>query len=781
MISYLRLKNFLRHEDTELRFEPEHQLIAVAGNNGSGKSALFDSVVWALYGEAPKNRKIDELVRWGAELEGMEVELEFTLGDAHAASTVYRVLRRRDGVKSSAVLSLQGAPVVEGAKAVTEEITKVLGMDVAGFRVAFVAEQDELDGLASLRPSERARMLSRLLRLDAVEAARHKAREIYNRERKVVHALGHDLDLDEVARQVEEATAERDLYDSQTNEAREAIAKIDERAAELDPVRQRYQAAVTERTRAETTLGGLQEDLARVQAKHGRVEVPEAPDGAAEDPDEVARRLQQLEVALAKAESANQLANQRTQAIKEADEASDRIVELREERAELVSGGDLDGRLQSISGRLDEVSAQRRELDLSRDDLRDQLAADEARLQLARGRAQDVQGLEATCDLCGQEVDDEHRDTMRNELETQLGELETRIASVRTELEAADAQLAQLAAELNTVNGERESIVSARSRVAQLDQELGELVRRERTYRQQAERITVEDVDVDKMYAEKGRLALRLTAAKQAAQQADARDQALRIQADLAEQVVELERRVAGAADALEAAGPDEALQASHAELEELADARRSEHEIVSSMAAEHAAAVERLNAAERDLERAHAAIAKRRTHQHKAQTAENAAVLLAEVNEILATQIRPALQGAVSDLLSRLSAGRFTQAEISETYDVRVLDAGKLRRLSALSGGEQDLVALAVRLALAEVVTARQGVAGIGTLVLDEVFGSQDAGRQATIQQALRGLRDTYGQVLLISHVGGLDETADAVVQVETDAQRETTSVRMI
>ena len=34
----------------------------------------------------------------------------------------------------------------------------------------------------------------------------------------------------------------------------------------------------------------------------------------------------------------------------------------------------------------------------------------------------------------------------------------------------------------------------------------------------------------------------------------------------------------------------------------------------------------------------------------------------------------------------------------------------------------------------------------------------------------ALRGLRGTYGQILLISHVGGLEDAADVVVEVGID-----------
>jgi DNA repair exonuclease SbcCD ATPase subunit len=52
--------------------------------------------------------------------------------------------------------------------------------------------------------------------------------------------------------------------------------------------------------------------------------------------------------------------------------------------------------------------------------------------------------------------------------------------------------------------------------------------------------------------------------------------------------------------------------------------------------------------------------------------------------------------------------------------------------------------------------------------LILDEVFGSQDAQRRLAITNALRNLRPTYPQVFLISHVGGLEDEADVVIELE-------------
>jgi exonuclease SbcC len=93
-------------------------------------------------------------------------------------------------------------------------------------------------------------------------------------------------------------------------------------------------------------------------------------------------------------------------------------------------------------------------------------------------------------------------------------------------------------------------------------------------------------------------------------------------------------------------------------------------------------------------------------------------------------------------------------------SLDLTVVDldlAGERRPIATLSGGETFLVSLALALALADL---RRGNRPLGTLFLDEGFGTLDAealdGAIATLEeiQAAQGT-----QILIISHVGGLQD----------------------
>ena len=83
----LSVKNFMCYRDDVPSLDLEGIHVAcLCGDNGHGKSALLDSITWALWGKARASTQ-DELVHQGQE--DMAVELEFSARDQ-----TYRVNRR---------------------------------------------------------------------------------------------------------------------------------------------------------------------------------------------------------------------------------------------------------------------------------------------------------------------------------------------------------------------------------------------------------------------------------------------------------------------------------------------------------------------------------------------------------------------------------------------------------------------------------------------------------------------------------------------------------------
>ncbi|MBG0831009.1 SMC family ATPase [Planomonospora sp. ID67723] len=102
----------------------------------------------------------------------------------------------------------------------------------------------------------------------------------------------------------------------------------------------------------------------------------------------------------------------------------------------------------------------------------------------------------------------------------------------------------------------------------------------------------------------------------------------------------------------------------------------------------------------------------------------------------------------------------------------LRILDAwtGVARDPATLSGGESFITSLALALGLADVVTAEAGGVELGTLFVDEGFGTLDEDTLDGVLDILDGLRDGGRAVGIVSHVGELRVRIPAQLHVRKE-----------
>jgi exonuclease SbcC len=85
------------------------------------------------------------------------------------------------------------------------------------------------------------------------------------------------------------------------------------------------------------------------------------------------------------------------------------------------------------------------------------------------------------------------------------------------------------------------------------------------------------------------------------------------------------------------------------------------------------------------------------------------------------------------------------------------------------ISGGEEDVANLVLRLAISQMVAERAGQP-LSLLVLDEIFGSLDEQRREHVVALLRRLADRFPQVILITHIESVRDSVDRVLRVAVD-----------
>jgi len=142
-----------------------------------------------------------------------------------------------------------------------------------------------------------------------------------------------------------------------------------------------------------------------------------------------------------------------------------------------------------------------------------------------------------------------------------------------------------------------------------------------------------------------------------------------------------------------------------------------------------------------------------------------------AELNQ----HLRPEISELASGFLAELTDGRYSELELDDDYNVVVLEDGIPKPV--ISGGEEDLANLVLRLAISQMIAERAGQA-FSLLVLDEVFGSLDESRRGNVVELLRRLHDRFEQVVVITHIESVREGLDRVLTVRYDDEAGTSRV---
>jgi DNA repair protein SbcC/Rad50 len=791
----LRMRNFRQHADSEIHFRPG--LTGIIGPNGAGKSTILEAIAWAVYG-ADAARGTNDTIRFAraAARQRVEVELRFSLG-AHD----YRVTRTLAGAE---VYQDGGAtPVAVTVRGATEYLQSRIGMTREEFFNTYFTGQKELAFLATMGAADRRRFLSQVLGYERIRKAQEIARERKNELVAEVRGLRAGLgDLDELTAAVVEARVRQaDALDR----LRAAKAEAEEAAVALKTVTPRWEAAQAGRDRHR-------------ELTHA---VEAAEQGAAAARREVERAAAELASVEAAAASLAPL-TERLAALPALDDECRRLAEQarKEERRKALAGqlAELEGDLRRGAERMAKIEAapelERRftaELEESRAErakveaeleekkstwLRDRQDA-ETKLQSFRELGKELQeqirnirefGREGKCPTCGRPVGDDY--------ERLLDQLEDKFQDVKQDgvwwrsrfdqLKEKPEEVAELEAREKALSAQADDRAQKLARCQSAVQELAGLRGEQAQREERREALAAELARLPAGYdRERHRAAEReLDALREVQRKAAALEETVRRRPDWEAQREEAARREAEARARFEAASAERAALAwSEEEFTAARDAygaamerRRGADLRQQEMVGEVRTAEAVLQGAERAEREYHERakeiedrVSDQRYHEELVRAFD---ALQNDLND----QVRPDLSDRASLLLAQLTDGRYTALEVDEKYNVTVQDEGEPKPV--ISGGEEDVVNLVLRISLSQMIADRAGQP-LSLLILDEVFGSLDVARRDNVVQLLHALEDRFDQVVLITHIEGIREGLDQVLRVEYDERTGTSVVR--
>jgi len=132
--------------------------------------------------------------------------------------------------------------------------------------------------------------------------------------------------------------------------------------------------------------------------------------------------------------------------------------------------------------------------------------------------------------------------------------------------------------------------------------------------------------------------------------------------------------------------------------------------------------------------------------------------------------RVRNDIAKTAGEILEEVS-GKYSLLKIDDDFNILVEDGGEFYPISRYSGGEIDMIAVSVRVAISEYLM-RFGPEGetYSFLIFDEIFGSQDQEHREKMIQMLRSLEQRFPQIIAISHISDVQGQFDNTLLVVED-----------
>jgi DNA repair protein SbcC/Rad50 len=785
-INRLRLVNFRQHADTAVEFG--RGITGIIGPNGAGKTTMLEAIGWALYGK-PAARGRRESIRFSraAERAQVRVELEFEL-----AGHRYRV--NRELSRAEVFLDGDSSPIATSTNGVTELLQRRLGMSRTEFFNTYFTGQKQLNTMAAMGPAERAQFLSRVLGYEKLRTAQ----ELVRAQRKLIVAELNGLrgsmpDGNAVAQQL--AAAERRVADARriAEERQRDHADAASHIAALGP---RWEEAQRLRQQWHETSTGLQQVEQRIEALTVEGE------RVGSDLSEIVLAGVELDDLRQRTAALPGLAEELLQ-LDELYRAEGRRGTLRETLGEVEADlGRLEERRKALLDALEQQSTTASALAATRDQLESVhthleerrtiwvRARQEARTKLTtllqqhadlRTQLERVQALgsEGVCPTCSRVLGDS--------FERVLSQIQDQVEAVTVDgkyfrgrvdqLEQQPDDVTQLDVQRRALTEEVSALERTVARLQSVQQELTVVIGDLRTKAQRHAQLLQEiaaipgGFDSDRHAAVRAEIDALRPALARVERLTGLVEREPQIQRDYQRIAVALQSERARAQALL-------ALQRSQPFSEEQFSRERAEFD-TAAVAAQRAelARVEadgELRAAREALAVAARASEELRRMEDRADSLTNERRLHDELDRALSdlrtdlnAQLRPELSELASAFMTELTGGRYDEVELTDGYDILVLEDGTPKPV--ISGGEEDMANLVVRLAISQMIAERAGQA-FSLLVLDEVFGSLDELHRGNVVDLLRGLDDRFEQVVLITHIESVRDGLDRVLAVRFD-----------
>ncbi|MEK6971030.1 MAG: SMC family ATPase [archaeon] len=762
MIESITLENWKTHRSSTLRFRKGTNVLV--GVIGSGKSSVMDGLCYALFGTFPalQNRRVssaDLLMRKPFSADQARVEVCFSIKD-----TPYRVERilKRNGSNEGRLY--MGGSLIAGPKPnqVTERVEKELQVSYELFARAVYSEQNQVDYFLKLNPGDRKKKFDELLDLQKYEVVRGNVNQLVNHFRKSTDSVTQSLAQFEAVLQSQDLNELRFKREGQKQKRLRVEAHLSGKKQEKERLGQERIHIQDQVAKVEKWQQSVQSQKGQLQTIHSRLDVfsKQHPnwdamgvDFAVTEKKSIAERIRLLQ---SKQEQHRLLDVQRQKAVQRLD-----LIEKRKKDWESKTEG---VSIVNIEARISEMKKQKAQLQEKWNTLNGDytecvslVRLSDAQLVEVENEVRSLHSLHANCPTCKQEIHSSHKENLlsllaakRQGVESQRAAAEARRSSLHSERMGIELVVKGLDPVLVEQESLRMRIQEGSSLLAEVDKAKLELENAEKAMAVMGQPISDGDLDALRTQGVHVDKCIELFSVKKESDR-------------LGALVDEGEKNLAGFGDVR---GRLDVINAEWSRFESEWNALERERELLVQVEGE---LVERLKSVESLVAQVESLTMKRGQYSSIVEGLGVFSTALMVTQQQLREGVVEAINAALVELwpalypYSDFSLAKLLVQDNDYVLSVREQRGDWVVAESSLSGGERSSAALALRMAVAFVLTRQ-----LSWIILDEPTHNLDAKSVHSLSRMLRDrLPGLVDQVFVITHSPEIEKAATGSLYV--------------